>query len=100
VGALNGKRLVFIDDTRFVDADPQTLPNLEFQFEDGTVMKPISKEGKIVAFEATDKTGNSVPLVRLQVGQTDVDGIVIASTCYSCRCNGSCHCVEVPCGQA
>lgn len=96
---LKEKRLEFIDDSRFVDADPQALPNLEFRFKDGTVMKPVVKGGKIVAFAATDKAANNVPLVRLEVSQTDVDGTVIASTCYYCKCNGSCQCVKVPCAQ-
>jgi hypothetical protein len=66
--------LIFIDDDRFLKAKGKELKNLSMEFDDGSVMTPIVKRGKIVGFTATDSDGKPQPVLHLHTQTTDGRG--------------------------
>jgi len=86
-----------IKDNRFVNAKPEELPLMEYRSDDGGIMRPLVRKGKIVGFKAFDKEGNPLPVLGLEIAGA---GANPKFSCYFCRCvKRSCECVPVVCAS-
>ena len=93
------KAIDIVNDDRFVRARPDQLPKVEFRLRDGTVIKPRVKDGKVVGFRGTDRSGRPVSLTEIRI-KSKVQGTNReVEICLRCRCqsNGKCKCIPITC---
>ena len=106
---MDPKQITFLTDTRFMKAKGEKLQATTLTLDDGTVMTPIVKAGRIVGFTAVGRDGKNQQVFHMHLKVTKSPARVYKSatkptvkkpkpTCWYCRCTTiSCVCVPTPC---
>ena len=106
---MDPKQITFLNDNRFLKAKGAKLEKTTLTLDDGTVMTPLIKAGKIVGFTAVGRDGKKQQVVHMHLKATKTPKRVYKKatkppvkkpkvTCYYCRCTEiSCVCVPTPC---
>jgi hypothetical protein len=82
---------------------PETLSETdqrEVRLDDGTVIRAVVEDSRIVGYTAVGYGGKSIPVFRMSMTDGRPPGLVTTSgpiRCYYCICNPGCQCWPEPC---